>query len=467
MPPLESPITSYEPLNEPIPDEWESQPAGSGGRSSVVLILGATVVSGLAGYVVTWRVFTSVGAAGYGVFSVFWSALFLVVGVLFGLQQESTRAVAQTAVQAVDARGRASAAADRAAATTTRSVRATSMWSFAAMVAVVIVVAVLATSLLWATPSLGAQHAGLAWFVAFGAGLNCLVAAASGVMAGAGMWRQLAAIVAIDGVLRVIGVVAVLAFTDDLVALAIAVILPFPISLAIVFASAPRALVANARVTIGLSRLVANTGRTMLAASATAVLINGFPLVLSFFSGPANHADLGSLVLAVTLTRAPILVPLMALSSFLVSQFSHHPERATRTMLTLIGGIIAVIAVLCLAAWLWGVPVMRFVFGPQFDLGAGVLVALVASSGLIGALCVSGSAVLAKGLHGGYATGWVVASLVSLAVLFLPMDLPSRAALALACGPAVGLVVHLLWLRAVSSRRAVPAEAASSSPARP
>ncbi|MFJ8895811.1 lipopolysaccharide biosynthesis protein [Leifsonia sp. NPDC102414] len=462
MPPLESPITSYEPLNEPIPDEWESQPAGSGGRSSVALILGATVVSGLAGYVVTWRVFTSVGAAGYGVFSVFWSALFLVVGILFGLQQESTRAVAQTAMQAqadVDAR---TASAVRAVSASRR----TSMWRFAAMVAVVVVLAVLATSLLWATPSLGEQNAGLAWFVAIGAGLNCLVAAASGVMAGAGMWRQLAAIVALDGVLRVIGVVAVLAFTDNLVALAIAVILPFPVSLAIVFASAPKALVANARVTIGVSALVANTGRTMLAASATAILINGFPLVLSFFSGPQNHADLGSLVLAVTLTRAPILVPLMALSSFLVSQFSHHPERATRTMLTIIAGIAAVIVVLCLAAWLWGVPVMHFVFGEQFDLGAGVLVALIASSGLIGALCVSGSAVLAKGLHGGYATGWVVASLVSLAVLFIPIDLPIRAALALASGPAVGLAVHLVWLR-VSSGRAVPAEAASSSPARP
>lgn len=451
----EPPITSYEPLNEPIPDEWESQQAGRGGRSSVVLILGATVISGLAGYVVTWRVFTEVGAAGYGVFSVFWSALFLVVGILFGLQQESTRAVAQNLVAG---HGRE---ADEGAG---RIGRGTSLWAFAGLLAVVVVVVVLGTSVLWAAPSLGPDNAGLAWFVAVGAGLNCLVAAASGVMAGAGMWRQLAGIVALDGVLRVAGVLAVLSVTHDLVALAVAVILPFPVSLAIVFLTAPRALIARARVQLGFSRLVANTGRTMLAASATAVLINGFPLVLSFFSGPANHADLGSLVLAVTLTRAPILVPLMALSSFLVSQFAHHPERMPRTMGTLIGGIAVVIAVLCLAAWLWGVTVMQFVFGAQFDLGAGVLVGLIASSGLIGALCVSGSAVLARGLHGGYAVGWVAASLVSLAVLFLPIELPARAALALAAGPAVGLAVHLFWLRSVSSARGAEAAPASSSP---
>ena len=397
-----------------------------------MLILGATVIAGVAGYVVTWRVYTEAGAAGFGVFSVFWSALFLVVGVLFGLQQEATRATAQT----VAARGTAAPC---------RPI--TSLWSFALVAALVVGLVVLATSLLWAVPSLGAANAGLAWFVALGSALNCVVAAASGVMAGAGMWRQLAGIVALDGILRVVGVIAVLSVTQDIVPLAVAVILPFPVSLAIVFLTAPRAFVQNARVAIGARRLIANTGRTMLAASATAVLINGFPLVLSFFAGPDNHAALGSLVLAVTLTRAPILVPLTALSSFLVSRFSHHPERTGRTVVLLLGAIAAVILVLCGAAWLFGEPIMRAVFGPQFDLGAGVLVALIASSGLIGALFVSGSAVLARNLHGLYAVGWVAASVVTLLLLFLPLPLPERAALALAAGPAVGLVVHLVGMR--------------------
>jgi O-antigen/teichoic acid export membrane protein len=439
MPSLEILITAYEPLDEPIPDI----DSGRSARSSVALILGATVISGVAGYVVTWRVYTTIGAAGYGVFSVFWSALFLVVGVLFGLQQESTRATAQTQVERVAPGG----------APTRRTV---SLWAFAAVTALVVATVVMATSLLWAAPSLGRADQGLAWFVAGGAALNCLVAGASGVMAGAGMWRQLAAIVALDGILRVTGVLAVLSFTHDLVPLAIAVIVPFPLSLAIVFLSAPRALVRNARVAISVPSLIANTGRTMLAASATAVLINGFPLVLSFFAGGDRHAELGSLVLAVTLTRAPILVPLTALSSFLVSRFSHHPAGVARTVTLLLGGIAMVIVVLCAAAWLWGEPVMHFVFGEEFDLGAGVLVALIASSGLIGALFVSGSAVLARDAHGLYAAGWVLASVVTLLLLFVPLDLPARAALALAAGPAAGLAVHLVGLR-VSGARAVVA----------
>ncbi|WP_431220460.1 hypothetical protein [Leifsonia xyli] len=114
---------------------------------------------------------------------------------------------------------------------------------------------------------------------------------------------------------------------------------------------------------------------------------------------------------------------------------------------------------------------MHVVFGEQFDLSAGVLVALIASSGLIGALFVSGSAVLARNLHGLYAVGWVAASVVTLALLFVPLPLAGRAALALAAGPAVGLAVHLVGMRAigrgVSSRRGAAAAAASSSPARP
>jgi hypothetical protein len=97
------------------------------------------------------------------------------------------------------------------------------------------------------------------------------------------------------------------------------------------------------------------------------------------------------------------------------------------------------------------------VFGQQFDLAPGALAALVGSAALIGALSVSGAAVLARGRHGMYATGWVVASVITLALLFLPLPLAPRAALALAAGPAVGVAIHLFALRA---RRTAPVGAA-------
>lgn len=409
-------------------------------------------MSGISGYLVTWRVYVEIGPAGYALFSVFWAALFLIVGILFGLQQESTRAVAHES--------------DRAESDRTQGGRS-SLWRFAAVVAVVIAIVVLAVSPIWAPLSLGPANTSLAFVVAVGAGLNALVATMSGVFAGAGMWRQLAAAVAIDGVLRAVLVLGVLAVTHSVFALAVAVVLPFPLSLLIVGVPAARRLLAAARVSDRYRGLAANAARTMLAASATAVLITGFPLVLSFFAGPANHRLLGSLVLAVTLTRAPVLVPLMALSSYLISRFSRRPEQSGRLVITLLVGLGAAVAVMCAAAWLWGVAVMHFVFGAQYDLGAGILVALIASSGLIGALFVSGSAMLALDAHGLYAVGWVAASVVSVGLLFVPLPLPERAALALAAGPAVGLVIHLAGLRVAARRRGAAAAAASSSPGTP
>ncbi|SEB00338.1 Membrane protein involved in the export of O-antigen and teichoic acid [Leifsonia sp. 21MFCrub1.1] len=385
---------------------------------------------------VTWRVFVEIGAAGYGLFSVFWSALFLVVGILFGLQQEATRVVAH----------------QRAAPLDPGSTR--SIWRFAAVVSLVVGAVIMLLAPLWAVPSLGQDHSQLAWFVAVGAAMNGLVAATSGVLAGAAMWPHLAAIVALDGVLRLTFVLTVLSFTSDVTALAVAVILPFPVSLLVVGLAGGRRLIVSGQVSVAYRRLASNSARTMLAAGATAVLINGFPLFLSFFAGPQSHALLGSLVLAVTLTRAPVLVPLMALSSYLVSRFSHQPERAGRLAAVLLAGLAGLVGVLCLGTWLWGEPVLRWIFGPTFIITSGVLTALVASSGMIGALFVSGSLVLSRDRHGLYAAGWVVASLVSLGVLFFPLPLPERTALSLAAGPLIGLAIHLVGTAVLRSGRA-------------
>ncbi|MDQ1581487.1 MAG: hypothetical protein QOD05_2262 [Microbacteriaceae bacterium] len=376
----------------------------------------------------TWGVARTVGPAGYAVFAVFWSALFLIVGVLFGLQQEATRATVETTTRSSAVRSRSS------------------IWVFVACLALVLVLIVLTSSVWWATPSLGSTNLALVWPIALGAGANCLVAAASGVMAGAQLWRQLAAIISLDGILRAVGVFVVLPHTHDVFALAWVVIAPFPLSLAIVFASSPRTLIARARVHLSYLALLRNSLQTMLAASASALLINGFPLILSFFAAPTDQHRLGAVILSITLTRAPILVPLMALQSYLVTRFSVRPEGVARLILKLFVAIVVVIGVLSIATALWGTELMGTVFGAGFSLPSVVLVSLVASSGLIGALCVTGPAVLARAMHGGYAMGWIVASVVALGVLFTPLPIESKAVLALSVGPLTGLALHLALL---------------------
>lgn len=406
----------------------------NGRAPSVIWVLAATLVAGISGYLVMWAVARELGAADYSVFGVFWSGLFLVVGVLFGVQQETTRATAD--------------AINHPGSGTARS----SLWVFGGVLAGVTVMLVFASGFWWGPPTLGAEQSGLTLQIALGAGANAMVATLGGVLAGARMWRHLGSIIALDGVLRLIAVLAVLSVSSDPALLAWAVIVPFPLSLAIVFIASPKSLLKNTRSALSYRTLLANSGHTMLAASATALLINGFPLLLAFFAGAGEAAALGALILAITITRAPVLVPLMALQSYLVTRFSGIATSPWPLILRAFGLIAATMVVLAAATALWGTNAFELLIGEEFALSTEALVPLVVSSGFIGALCVTGPALLATGHHRSYALGWVLASATAVGLLFVPVTLEARAALALSIGPVVGLAVHLTVLGRATRR---------------
>lgn len=402
---------------------------------SVLWVLIATLISGVSGYLVMWLVARALGAADYSVFGVFWSALFLIVGVLFGIQQETTRATASALMHPTGEKSHSS------------------LWLFAAGVALVVGIVVALSGLWWAPRTLGTGGAGLIVQVALGSGANAVVATLSGMLAGARLWRHLGAIIASDGVVRLVAIFVALALGGNPAALAWAVIIPFPIALGLVFLFSPGPMIRYSGSPLSYRRLISNSGQTMLAASATALIINGFPLMLAFFAEPTEKAKLGALILAITITRAPVLVPLMALQSYLVTRFTGMTESMWPLIGRSVGLIGLVMAVLAGATFLWGTAAFASIVGVDFALSTGTLVPLVVSSGFIGSLCVTGPALLASGRHRGYALGWVVASAVSVGALFLPVGLEVKAPLALSIGPIIGLVVHLGLLRVVSDRR--------------
>lgn len=398
--------------------------------SGLKWMLAATLVSGVAGFLVTIIARKQLDGAGTFVFLAFWSALFLVVGVLFGLQQESTRATAEALR---DADGPVK--------------RTSSLWIFGAGAGLIVGALVLASSLLWAPRSLGEEHAGLALQVALGSAANAVVATMSGALAGAQRWRILAAVIFLDGILRLAAVSIVLSVSDDLNLLAWAVILPFPLAIGTVFCFAPALLRRLGHSPLGYRTLAVNSVHTVIAASATAVLINGFPLVLAFYGQGSDVNLMADLMFAIMLTRAPILVPLMALQSYLVTRFTNDRAALWSFLLTAIGAIAVAMALLGVVTWLWGLWAFQTFIDADYALTTAALVPLVVSSGFIGILCVTGPALLALGKHRSYAAGWVVASAVALAVLFLPIPIEFRTPLALSLGPIVGIVWHLLAIR--------------------
>lgn len=412
---------------QPTTDEAEAvRPAGR--PRSMVMVLGATALAAASSFFVLLIVAPALGPEQYAVFSVYWAALFMVVGVLFGVQQETTRAVAK-----FDPGNSAS--------------RVASPMRFAAIVGIGLLVIVAATGPLWATALFGAGHSAWAIPLAVAVAAYVGVAALNGILAGTGAWEPFAAIPIVDGVLRLLLVALVLWQGWGGVALAWAVAIPFPVSLLVVLLWKPGFVRSHSRVSGGYRSLAANSSRTMLASAATAVLVNGFPVVLSLF-GRAGKAELGAVVLALTLTRAPILVPLTALQSMLIARFSSPGAAAKRFMAVVLVGVIAATVLVALVVGLWGETVLGWIFGEGFAIEGWLLAGLVGASGCLGVLTVTGAATLAASHHNAFAVGWVIAAVLSvLGIALLPGDIGVRTVISLTAGPLIGAAWHLISRR--------------------
>lgn len=396
---------------------------------SVLTVLVATAVSAVSSFVVLLIVAPALGPSGYAVFAVYWAALFMVVGVLFGVQQETTRAVAQIAAE----EGPEPAS--------------TSPMRFAVVLGLGLLLVIGVTGWWWSIPLFGEGHQSWAIPLAIAVAAYVGVAALNGILAGRGAWGPFAAIPLIDGLLRLLLVALALWLDLGGTALAWAVAIPFPVSLIIVLCWKRRFVATHAAISGGYQRLAVNSSRTVLASAANALLVNGFPVVLSLFAG-ANQDALGAVVLALTLTRAPILVPLTALQSMLIARFSGDRAAVGRFMIVAIGGIAVVAGLIALVAGLWGESVLGWVFGEGFAIAGWLLAGLVLASGCLGVLTVTGAAALARERHNAFAAGWVVAALVAIVlVAVLPSEVGVRTIVALVSGPLIGAVWHLLALR--------------------
>jgi O-antigen/teichoic acid export membrane protein len=393
-----------------------------------VLILVASVVTGAAGYVVQILVAKVLGPVDYAPFAFFWSALYIVVGALGGVQQEVTRAASATARPGLPSQ------ADR---------RNGRVVVFTLTIASIVFVVLSATSPLWAPLVFGPATGYLAWPLIVGAVSYVLVAGLSGALYGVKWWYPLVALIAVDGVLRLVGVLLALALSPSLAALAWAVAAPFPLAVIIVFPIVARKL--RPSLDAGYAQLGRNVARTVVAAAATSALISGFPALLNATSTSVPVAVLGSLTFALTLTRAPIVIPLLALQSYLIVHFGSTETSLTRRVLRLEALAVTGAVVLGGLAALIGPTVLAFI-RDDFVVSSWMFFVIVASSGLIAAMNISGPAALARSAHTAYTLGWVAASVVTIAMLLLPVEFDLRVSLALLVGPLLGCVVHLVGL---------------------
>lgn len=401
-------------------------------RSSVARVGVATVLSALCGYAILYLAARNLAPAGFSVFSVFWGAFGLFTGAANGLLQEATREVRT-------ARGESRPPAGPHL----QPIRV------AAAVAVAAGLLIAGTAPLWAGQvfvqseplSVALLSVGLAGF--------CLHATLLGVLAGADGWTQYGALMVTDAVIRV--AVAVAAFMlgwglDGYLWATVA----GSMSWLILLLASPAARAAAAIRTPGTARtFLSGAAHSIAAAGASAILVMGFPVLLQ-----ATSQDLGAtggvIILAVTLTRAPLLVPLTAMQGNLIAHFVDN--RRLRALVTPAVVLAGLGALAILAAGLVGPWLLRTLFGPEYAATGALLAWLTAGAVAIAFLTLTGAATVAAAQQRAYATGWVGATLAAALLLLLPIDLQTRTIVALLCGPLVGIVVHLAALVAIRRR---------------
>lgn len=413
----------------------EATPEPPIARSRALGIVASSGAAAVCSFLITVVSTNSLGSEELALeFLVFWALLFGAYGVISGIQNETTRATS-----AVWLAEHAPTGAGRPVTRGAPVLAGAAVMGGAAA-------ALVGASAWWWAPRF-VPHVGWAPALLVGAVfLYAFHVALSGALAGQRSWGLFALVMGAEAVLRLVTVALAAWFAPgNLTALAWATIGPAAMWLVFVALSRDSRRAAASVADVGLGQLVRNNVVTALSAAATAVLITGFPAVLKGLAGGGQQAAaLAALILAISLTRSPLMIPLQAFQGVAVTAFLAAPGRRLAVLARYMGalaalGAVAAVAAALLGPWLLGLLYPALGYELPGETFAGLMLAAVA----ITWLTLSGMAALAINAHRTYLAGWVVASAASVALLWLPLPLEPRVVVALLAGPLLGWGVHL------------------------
>nr|WP_075844811.1 hypothetical protein [Dietzia timorensis] len=452
----------------------------------------ATLFAALSGFVILPIAGRALGAENVDGFQAFWALFFALGGVANGLMQETTRAVrsATTVTGATGAAGAAGAAGatDRGIAQSAngataiheiavgpesglaagRAIAAPSstptyplartyplprtrnlLWSGLA-VGLALATLVALSGPAW--HSLGLDPHGGAAVAILAAGICSfsLQAAVAGALSGTQRWNIYAVLLTIDAGLRLLAALAAWALGVPHLAFEITTVVGALTWIGMVAALPAVREALRSPIDVGPGKFWTSTIQAMAAGAGTSVMVTGFPLLVTATAGAGDDRVLmGATINAILLTRAPLLVPLTSFQSAIIVWFVERREQGLRALGIPFSAVIGVGVVGAAAAWIVADPIVRLIYGDEFGLPGAVFAGLTAASVGTAALMISGNAALAFERHAVFNIGWWVAVAASVGLLLvLPLELDTRATLALLAGPIVGAVVHCLGIAA-------------------
>ncbi|KTR40669.1 MULTISPECIES: hypothetical protein [Rothia] len=423
----------------PFPAAGQGEAGRTITRRESLGILAASMLAAASALVATVLAARALDERGTTEFLVFWSLLFGVFGVMAGVQPEATRAVGAARLRPRDAGGSAGARVLPVAL------------GFGAAAALLLV----GGAPLWAASFL---PTGTGWAVALlGAGVLLYAghAAMSGISAGRDQWTLFAVLGGGEALWRLVAMFGVALIAASVLGLEAAAVSAVLLWILLTLACPGARAASRARADVPAPRLVRNILLSMGSSASSAVLMVGFPFVLRVTEGGGLSRDqsvlLGGLILAISITRSPIMIPLQAFQGVAISAFLKQRHRPIAAMAKPVGALLGVGALGAALAGSIGPWLFVLIYGPTYDgvIRGGLLAVLTFGSAVMAALVLSGTAVLALDAHRLYVSGWAVAALTAIGLLFLPLDLVPRAVAALYLGPAAGFGVHLAGMRRV------------------
>ena len=193
----------------------------------------------------------------------------------------------------------------------------------------------------------------------------CLHATLLGMLAGVNRWSQYGSLMVADAGARVAVAAATFVVGWGLVGYLWATVAGSMAWLILLLASPATRAAARLLTPGGTVTFLRGASHSIAAAGASAILVMGFPVLLKATSGDLGAAG-GVVILAVTLTRAPLLVPLTAMQGNLIAHFVDQRTHRLRALVAPAAVVTTLGLLGVLAAGVFGPWLLRSAFGAEY-----------------------------------------------------------------------------------------------------
>ncbi|WP_181034163.1 hypothetical protein [Arthrobacter sp. GMC3] len=327
------------------------------------------------------------------------------------------------------------------------------------LIGAVAAIVVLATSPAW-MPVLVPGASPMLWVaVALAVLLYAGHVGLAGATSGLEEWKTYSALSASEAVVRLAVIAGAALLVGNLAGLEFAVLTGTLVWLGFAAFTKGGRSGTRARADVGILKYVIQCLFAIATAAASAFLITGFPAVIKFLAEPSEFAKAAPLLLAISLTRAPIMIPLQAFQGVAMTSLINSSRPAHRVLAKPFAAILVLGLIGAGAAAFLG-PYIMLIFGSSYSVDGWVLGALTMDAAFLAVLTLTGTAAMALGRHRLYLAGWIAATVASIAILLLPISLELTVILSLSIGPIIGSIIHAAGI-AVRQNRKYPTFATS------